>query len=103
MEGMAYTWSRAIDFNDNSDSGLTWNWVPMLDRNKALAGYDRIHNLKLFGIYELPFGRSQSWLTHGLLNKIAGGWQVNGIMSAVSGTPFTVSSSATALNSPGNS
>ena len=38
----------------------------------------------------------------GLLNHIAGGWQVNGIMSLVSGTPFTVSSSLTALNSPAN-
>jgi hypothetical protein len=99
---MVYTWSRAIDYNDNSDSSLSWNWVPMLQRNKALAGYDRTHNFKLFGTYELPFGRGQRWLTGGFANKIAGGWQINGIMSLVSGTPFTVASSATALNSPGN-
>jgi hypothetical protein len=88
---MAYTRGRAIDYNDNSDSGLSWNWLPMLSRNKALAGYDRTHNLKLFGTYELPFR-----------GRFAGGWQMNGIMSVVSGTPFTVASSATALNSPGN-
>ena len=99
---MAYTWSRAIDYNDNSDSTLTWNWAPMIPRNKALAGYDRTQNLKLFGTYELPFGHGQRWLTQGFMNKIAGGWQINGIMSAVSGLPFTIASSATALNSPGN-
>jgi len=99
---MAYTWSRAVDFNDNSDSGLSWSWTPMLYRNKALAGYDRTHNLKLYGIYELPFGRGQRWFTQGFVNKMLGGWQINGIMSKVSGTPFTVASSATALNSPGN-
>ncbi len=99
---MAYTWGRAIDYSDNSDSGLSWNWVPMQSRNKALAGYDRTHNFKLFGTYELPFGRGQRWFTQGFVNKIAGGWQINGIMALVSGTPFTVASSATALNSPGN-
>ncbi len=99
---LAYTWSRAVDYGDNSDSGLTWAWAPIQYRNKALAGYDRTHNFKLFGTYELPFGRSQKWLTHGLGKAVAGGWQVNGIMALVSGSPFTVSSSATALNSPGN-
>ena len=99
---MSFTRSRAIDFNDNSDSTLSWNWVPMLPRNKALAGYDRTHNFKIFGTYELPFGRGQRWFTQGFVNKIAGGWQTNGIMSLVSGLPFTVASSATALNSPGN-
>ncbi len=99
---MAYTWSRAIDYNDNSDSTLSWNWAPMIQRNKALAGYDRTHNLKFFGTYELPFGRGQRWLTHSFWGKLAGGWQINGIMSLVSGTPFTVASSSTALNSPGN-
>lgn len=99
---MAYTWGRAIDYSDNSDAGLSWGWAPIQYRNKALAGYDRTHNLKLFGTYELPFGRGKRWLTGGILNNIAGGWQINGIMAAVSGTPFTVASSATALNSPGN-
>ena len=99
---LSYTFGQAIDYGDNSDSSLSWNWVPMLGRNKALAGYDRTHNLKIYGVYELPFGRGKRWLTHGFLNNLAGGWQINGIMGKVSGTPFTVASSATALNSPGN-
>lgn len=74
----------------------------MQGRNKALAGYDRTHNLKIFGTYDLPFGRGQRWLTRGYVNKLVGGWQINGIMAVVSGSPFTVGSSATALNSPGN-
>jgi hypothetical protein len=32
-----------------------------------------------------------------------GGWQVNGLFSAYSGTPFTVSSSGNSLNLPGSS
>jgi hypothetical protein len=33
---------------------------------------------------------------------IAGGWQVNWILSKMSGTPFTVVTSGTSVNSPGN-
>ena len=39
--GVSYTLSRAINYGDDTDSGLTWNWVPMLKRNKAVAGFDR--------------------------------------------------------------
>jgi hypothetical protein len=33
---------------------------------------------------------------------VLGGWQVNGIFSSYSGTRFTVTSSGTSLNAPGN-
>src|SRR5579863_6834040 len=42
-------------------------------------------------------------LNHGIGSWLAGGWQANWILSRESGTPFTVSASATSLNSPGNS
>ena len=53
--GMAYTLSKAINYADNSDSGLTWNYEPLWERNRALADFDRTHNLQLYGVYELPF------------------------------------------------
>lgn len=100
--GVSYTFSKSINYADNSDSGLTWNWVPMWGRNKALAGFDRTHNLQIYGNYELPFGRGKAWAQHGIANALAGGWQLNGIMSRLSGTPFTVASSGTSVNAPGN-
>jgi hypothetical protein len=100
--GLSYTLSRAIDYADDQDSGLTWNWVPMLQRNKAVAGFDRTHNLQLYGDWELPFGKNKNWAQHGVAAALAGGWQVNWIMSRMSGTPFTVGTSSTSLNSPGN-
>ncbi|MEJ7709909.1 MAG: hypothetical protein WKF84_08630 [Pyrinomonadaceae bacterium] len=36
-------------------------------------------------------GRVKAWDSEGVAGAILGGWQVNGIASAVSGTPFTVS------------
>ena len=100
--GVTYTFSKAINYADNSDSGLTWNWEPMWDRNRALADFDRPHNLQIYGIYELPFGPGKRWLTDGVGAMIAGGWQLNGVFSAMSGIPFTVTSSGTSLNAPGN-
>ncbi len=100
--GASYTFSKAINYADNSDSGLTWNWEPMWERNRALADFDRPHNLQLYGIYELPFGHGRKWATDGVAAAIAGGWQLNGVFSATSGTPFTVTSAGTSVNAPGN-
>jgi len=100
--GVTYTFSKSINYADQSDSGLTFNWVPMLERNRALAGFDRTHNLQVYGVYELPFGSGQRWASDGVLSKIVGGWQLNAIFSKLSGTPFTVTSSGTSLNAPGN-
>jgi hypothetical protein len=100
--GIAYTFSKALDYGDNDDSGLTWNWIPMLNRNYALAGFDRTHNFELYSNYALPFGKNKPWLANGFVSKIAGGWQLNGIMSRYSGVPLTVTTAGTSLNAPGN-
>lgn len=101
--GAAYTWSKALGFGENNDSGLFFNWVEVLARNRSLLSFDRPQNLRLFGIWELPFGRGKARAKAGLPALLAGGWQINGIFSAYSGTPFTVTSSPTPLNAPGNS
>lgn len=101
--GLAYTWSKAIGFGANNDSGLFFNTPTALARNRSLLNFDRPHNLRLSGVYELPFGKGKSWLQGGIPALLAGGWQVNGIYSAYSGSPFTVTTSGTSLNAPGNS
>ncbi len=103
LVGASYTFSKAMDFGDNDDSGLTWSWTPMWERNYALAGFDRTHNFQLYANYALPFGRGKQWLSQGIAGVIAGGWQINGILSRESGLPFTVGSAGTSLNAPGNS
>jgi hypothetical protein len=100
--GVSYTLSRAINYADDQDGGLSFNWVPMLQRNKAVAGFDRTHNLQMYGNYELPFGKGQRYATTGMRSFLLGGWQLNWIMSRTSGTPFTVTASGTSLNAPGN-
>ncbi|MCC7340236.1 MAG: TonB-dependent receptor [Bryobacterales bacterium] len=101
--GLAYTWSKAIGFGANNDSGLFFNTPSALARNRSLLNFDRPHNLRLSSVYELPFGKGKSWLQSGLPALLAGGWQVNGIYSAYSGSPFSVTTSGASVNAPGNS
>ena len=46
--------------------------------------------------------RGKPLATEGLAKLLFGGWQLNGIFSSYSGTPFTVTASGTSLNAPGN-
>jgi hypothetical protein len=50
-------------------------------------------------IYELPYKTSSG---HRGPRLILGDWQINGIYSAYSGTPFTITASGADLNMPGN-
>jgi hypothetical protein len=50
----------------------------------------------------LPFGQGKKYASSGPAKWIAGGWQVSGVLSAISGKPFTVSASGAALNAPDN-
>ena len=100
--GLAYTWSKAENYTNNSNSGLTWNYEPLWERNYALADFDRTHNLQIYRCLALPLGPGRKWASQGLAAAIAGGWRVNGVFSATSGTPFTVTSNAASVNAPGN-
>jgi hypothetical protein len=97
----AYTFSKTIDYTDDDGwASVTWNWAPVFQRNRAVAGFDRAHVLQIGWLYELPMGKGKSFAKTGAAAAVLGGWQVNGVMAAYTGTPFTVSDS-TALNSPG--
>lgn len=100
-----YTWSKwtGICCDDSGDGGPAI-LIPQYNLlNRALMNADRTHNFRLSGIYELPFGRGKSFLTHGPGAFVAGGWQLNGLLSLYSGTPFTVTSPSGVLNAFGNS
>jgi len=83
-----------------------WPYPSYIQRNKAVAGFDRTHNFEAYGLYELPFGHGKRHLSQsGFLCALTGGWQLNWVLSALSGTPFTITDSgagATFLNAPGN-
>jgi Carboxypeptidase regulatory-like domain/TonB dependent receptor-like, beta-barrel len=103
--GVNYTFSRSIGIagNPNSDGALRINIPEYYALNRALSDFDRTHALNITNITELPFGPNRRWLNDGkVLSQIVSGWQVNNILSFYSGTPFSVTASATSLNAPDN-
>lgn len=101
----AYTWAKAINMTDEDGwAGVGWNWGPVIGRNRAPAGYDRPHVFQMGFLYNLPVGKGKKFGSsmNKAANAIAGGWQVGGIYSAYSGTPFTMGADGGRLNAPGN-
>ena len=97
-----YTWSKAIGVTDNSENNPRVQAFAYYSLNRALVNYDRTHNLQITNIWELPFGKGKRWAASGLSSAILGGWQINNILSFMSGTPFSVTSSGTSLDLPGS-
>jgi hypothetical protein len=97
--GSAFTWGKGLNYITSDDSGLTF--FVNLRRNYAPEDWDRKFNFEQSFTYELPFGHGKPFLNSNWGNAVAGGWKISGIISIVSGTPFTISASGTTLNTPG--
>ena len=104
--GLIYTWSHAIDFEDNGSGsgseGTKFNYPAYFRLNRANAGYDRTNNLQFWTIYHLPFGSNQMFLNHGIASAIFGGLQLNSQISHVSGAPFSVGLTSANISNNGN-
>ncbi len=99
----AYTYSKAIDYTDADGwASVGWNWAPVFQRNRAAAGFDRTHVLQTGWVYELPFGKGKQFAQTGMAAQLLGNWQVNGVIAAYTGGPFTVGAPGTSLNAPNN-
>jgi hypothetical protein len=86
-----YTWSKVMDYADNEDLGsISFPYPADYQKNYAPASFDRTNNFELYGVMALPFGKDEPWLTTGIAGQILGGWLVNPVISALTGTPFTV-------------
>ncbi len=100
--GLAYTFSKAINYADN-DANPRIQYMPEAERNRGPAGYDRPHNLQGYFVWDLPLGRSKRWLSDGVGSHLLGGFQLTGLFSVMSGTPFyVVQNTAPNLNAAGS-
>ena len=100
----AYTFSKAINWTDEDGwtGTINWNWAPVFNRNRALAGYDIPHMLQTGFVYEFPTGKGKKFAQSGVARWVLGDWQLNGVFAAFNGRPFTVGAASGALNAPGN-
>ncbi len=95
----AFTWGKALNYQSGDDGGLLFYAQPR--RNYAVADFDRKLNFENSFTYELPAGRGHSLFASGPASYVLGGWRLSGILSVVSGLPFTVNANGGSLNTPG--
>jgi hypothetical protein len=89
--GFAWTWSKTTDYQGNEDlASLRFPFPTFWAKNRAVADFDRTHNIKIYGLLQLPFGKGQRWAQSGVGNWLLGGWQISPIISRYTGLPFTV-------------
>src|ERR1017187_6183249 len=97
----AYTMARGMSFQTGDDGGI-WNYINPR-RSYARTDFDRHQTFVQSYVYDLPFGVGKKWLNHGLAAKTLGGWQINSILTLMTGTPMTFAASGSSLNTPGSS
>ncbi len=92
----SFTWGRTIDqFSETQAMGGSVSSIAQyshrFDLERGPANFDQTRRLVTSWVYELPFGQGKRFLNRGgVLNRIVGGWQANGILTFSDGTPFTV-------------
>ncbi len=92
----SYTFGKAMDYNSNTNNSTTGSQrSPQNPRDfradYSLADFHRTHQFSASFNYDLPFGRGQKFFrdSKGVAQTLLGGWQINGIITALSGRPFT--------------
>lgn len=104
---VSYTFSRTIDNGSSTNQSSTGaqqfpqDISNILETERGLADFHRKHQFNASFNYELPFGRGRAFFggARGLADAFIGGWQLNGIVSLLSGRPFTPQYSAADVGS----
>jgi hypothetical protein len=90
----SYTWSKSLDYGGTAASGGGAVGGPQTITNLKAgygpSGFDVTHRFVGSWVWDLPFGRNRRYLSSGPLSYILGDWELGGIASIQTGTPFTV-------------
>jgi hypothetical protein len=105
----SYTWSKSIDNQSNgTDTAIASGQYPQdpLNTNldRGLSSFDRPQVLVGSLVWEIPFGRGPAERSRAreLVNGALGGWRLSGILTAQSGTPFSVLMSCADIHAQGD-
>jgi Carboxypeptidase regulatory-like domain len=91
----SYVRSKALgDFDGNTQSEVS-SFLTLRNQHldKRLLSFDVPNALRTSGILDLPFGPGRKYFSssHGIVEKLVGGWQTAVIYNHLSGTPTTFS------------
>jgi hypothetical protein len=94
---VSYTWSKSIDVGCSGFFGIESCSVQdqyHLRTNRSVSGFDLTHVLSASWVYQMPRLHTGS----NIFNYTAGNWEFNGIFSATSGLPYTLTTSSDVAN-----
>jgi hypothetical protein len=97
----AFTWGKALDYATGGDDNGGLVFFINERKNYAPADFDRSKNFEQSFVYELPGGRGHKYFNSGIGDALLGGWRFSGVVSILSGLPFSVYANQSALNTPG--
>ncbi len=94
---VSYTFSKSIDSGSSTNQSTTGGQQfpqdirNILQTERGLSDFDRRHQFTSSFNYSLPFGKGRRFGkdASGFAQTIIGDWQLNGIVSILSGRPFT--------------
>lgn len=86
-----YTFSKAINSQDNDNDGTGVAPIQNRSLEKGRAGYDRNHRFIGVVNYELPFGAGKKWASTGWKKWLIGGFELSWVQTVESGNPLTFS------------
>jgi hypothetical protein len=92
--GSVFTWGKAMNYQTGAQDGGLLFYAGPVHRNYALADFDRTRNFSQTVTYELPAGKGHSLFNSGASAYVLGGWKLSAIIAAVSGQPFTITSTS---------
>ena len=82
-----YRWAKSIDTLSNEGPGAETNqtFPQDLSQERGPSDFDVRHNFNVSGLWDLPFFRNRK----DFVGKAFGGWQIDGILTAHTGFPWT--------------
>jgi hypothetical protein len=99
----SFAYSKALDTGTTASSGTRPQNPRDLRAEWGPATFDAKFRYVGSGVWELPFGRGRRWLTDAAkwLDGVAGGWELTGIVTLQSGSPFNITTSRDLSNTGG--
>lgn len=89
----SYSYSRCIDYGSNMNIGDPFNnsiaslfYFAMLQQRRGLCDYNINHAGSINYLWDIP---KPAW-ANGFMSQVLGGWELGGIITAQTGTPFSV-------------
>jgi hypothetical protein len=99
---ISYTWSKTEDIGCDGWYGVEGCSVQNpynLNAEKSVAGFDLPNIFSGSVVYDLPLGKGARYHSgNSILDNIAGGWELNGIVTLTSGRPYNVNASGDIAN-----